>query len=67
MARALYSEKKDKAIDAKMLKGKSPAVKKEFEKLDKQHKKVKYQDQDKAIDKKLLKKATVKVKKSKKK
>lgn len=65
MARALYNEKKDKAIDAKMLKGKSPAVKKEFEKLDAKHKKVKYQDQDKAIDKKLIKKAVAKVKKKK--
>ena len=65
MARALYNEKKDKAIDAKMLKGKSPAVKKEFEKLDKKHPKVKYQDQDKAIDKKLLKKAVAKAKKKK--
>ena len=28
MAKTLYNEKKDKAIDKKMLKGKSPAVKK---------------------------------------
>ena len=65
MARQLYTEKGDKKVDAKMLKGKSPAVKKEFEKLDKKHPKVKYQDQDKAIDKKLLKKAVAKAKKKK--
>ena len=62
MAKALYNEKKDKAIDKKMLKGKSPAVKKAFEKLDAKHRKVKYQAEDKAIDKKLIKKAVAKVK-----
>jgi predicted GNAT family acetyltransferase len=65
MAKALYNEKKDKAIDAKMLKGKSSAVKKEFKKLDAKHPKVKYQEQDKAIDKKLIKKAVAKAKKGK--
>lgn len=65
MARALYSEKKDKPIDAKLLKKKSPAVKAEFEKLDKQHKKVKYQDQDTKIDRGLIKKAEAKVKANK--
>ena len=39
MAKALYNERKDKAIDAKMLKGKSPAVKKAFKKLDAKHRK----------------------------
>ena len=62
MARQLYTEKGDKKVDAKMLKGKSPAVKKEFEKLDKGHKKVKYQDEDTKIDKGLLKKAQANVK-----
>ena len=63
MAKALYNEKKDKAIDAKMLKGKSSAVKKEFEKLDVKHPKVKYQEQDTKIDRGLLKKAAAKTKK----
>ena len=62
MARALYNEKKDKAIDAKLLKKKSPAVKAKFEALDKKHKKVKYQDQDTKIDRGLIKKAEAKVK-----
>ena len=67
MARKLYTEAGDKKVDAKLLKSKSPAVRKEFEKLDAKHRKVKYQDQDTKIDRGLLKKAEAKVKKSKKK
>lgn len=62
MARQLYSEKSDTPIDKKLLAKKSPAVKKEFEKLDVKHKKVKYQDQDTKIDRGLIKKAEAKVK-----
>lgn len=66
MPRKLYTEKGDAPIDKKALAKKSPAVKKEFEKLDKAHKKVKWQDQDNAIDKKLIKKAEATVKSKKK-
>ena len=66
MAKALYNKAKDEVIDKKRLKGKSPAVKKEFEKLDKKHKEVKYQNQDNAIDTKLMAKAQAKVKAKKK-
>ena len=66
MARALYNEKKDKKIDTKLLAKKSPAVKAAFEKLDKEHKKVKYQDQDTKIDRGLIKKAEAKAKTKKK-
>ena len=67
MPRKLYTESGDKKVDARLLKGKSPAVKREFEKLDKKHKKVKYQDQDTKIDKPLIKKAEKIVKKKSKK
>ena len=60
MARQLYTEKGDKKVDAKLLKKLSPAQKKAFEAQDKQHKKVKYQDQDTKIDKKIIKKITKK-------
>ena len=53
----LYNEKNDKKQDAKLLKRVSPKTRAKFEKLDKGHKKVKYQKQDSVIDKKLLKKA----------
>lgn len=53
----LYNEKNDKKQDAKLLKRVSPKTRAKFEKLDKGHKKVKYQKQDAVIDKKLLKKA----------
>ena len=56
MARQLYTEKGDKKADAKLLKKLTPAQKAAFEKQDKKHKKVKYQDQDTAIDKKIIKK-----------
>jgi len=56
MARKLYTEKGDKKVDAKLLKNLTPKQRAEFEKKDKQHKKVKYQDQDTAIDKKIIKK-----------
>ena len=54
MARQLYTEKGDKKVDAKLLKKLTPAQRKEFEKQDKKHPKVKYQDQDTAIDKKII-------------
>jgi hypothetical protein len=57
VARTLYTEKSDKKADAKMLKKLTPAQKAAFEKLDKKHRKVKYQDQDNKIDRKLIKKA----------
>jgi len=60
MARKLYTEAGDKKVDAKMLKKLTPAQRKEFEKQDKLHKKVKYQDQDTAIDKKIIKKIKAK-------
>lgn len=39
-----------------MLKKLTPTQKAAFEKLDKKHRKVKYQDQDNKIDRKLIKK-----------
>ena len=54
MARKLYTEKGDKKIDAKLLKKLTPAQKAKFEKADKKHKKVKYQDQDTKIDRKII-------------
>ena len=62
MARQLYTEKGDKKVDAKLLKKLTPAQRKEFEKQDAKHRKVKYQDQDTAIDKKII----AKIKKKKK-
>ena len=56
MARQLYTEKGDAKVDKKITAKLSPKQKAEFEKKDKQHKKVKYQDQDTAIDKKIIKK-----------
>jgi hypothetical protein len=60
MARQLYTEKGDAKVDKRLLKKLSPAQKAAFEKEDKKHKKVKYQDQDTAIDKKIIKKITKK-------
>ena len=63
MARQLYTEKGDKKVDAKLLKKLTPAQRKEFEKQDAKHRKVKYQDQDTAIDKRIIKKIVKKTKK----
>ena len=60
MARQLYTEKGDAKVDKRLLKKLSPAQKAAFEKEDKKHKKVKYQDQDTKIDKKIIKKITKK-------
>jgi hypothetical protein len=60
MARQLYTEAGDKKVDAKLLKKLTPAQKAAFEKLDKKHKKVKYQDQDTKIDRKLIAKVKAK-------
>ena len=60
MARQLYTEKGDAKVDKRLLKKLSPAQKAAFEKEDKKHKKVKYQDQDTAIDKNIIKKITKK-------
>jgi hypothetical protein len=62
MARKLYTEKGDKKIDAKLLKKLTPAQKAKFEKADKKHKKVKYQDQDTKIDRKIISKIKAKKK-----
>jgi hypothetical protein len=63
MARKLYTEKGDKKIDAKMLKKLTPAQKTAFEKADKKHKKVKYQNQDTKIDRKIIAKVKKQTKK----
>ena len=67
MARELYTEKGDKKVDAKLLARLTPAQRRAFEKEDKKHRKVKYQDQDTKIDKKIIakikKKSTSKKKK----
>ena len=60
--RVPYTEKGDKKVDAKLLKSLSPKQRAEFEKLDKKHRKVKWQDQDTAIDKKIIAKVKKKVK-----
>ena len=62
MARQLYTEKGDAKVDKKITKKLTPAQKAAFEKEDKKHKKVKYQDQDTAIDKKIIKKIKAKKK-----
>ena len=62
MARQLYTEKGDAKVDKRLLKKLTPAQKAAFEKEDKKHKKVKYQDQDTAIDKKIIKKIKAKKK-----
>jgi len=62
MARQLYTEKGDAKVDKRLLKKLSPAQKAAFEKEDKKHKKVKYQDQDTAIDKTIIKKIKAKKK-----
>ena len=62
MARQLYTEKGDAKVDKKLKAKLSPAQKAAFEKEDKKHKKVKYQDQDTAIDKKIIKKIKAKKK-----
>ena len=62
MARKLYTEKGDKKIDAKLLKKLTPTQKAKFEKADKKHKKVKYQDQDTKIDRKIISKIKAKKK-----
>lgn len=66
MARQLYTEAGDKKVDAKLMKRLTPAQRRAFEKEDKKHRKVKYQDQDTKIDKKIIKKIKT-VKKAKKK
>ena len=67
MAREIYTEKGDKKVDAKLLARLTPAQRRAFEKEDKKHRKVKYQDQDTKIDKKIIakikKKSTSKKKK----
>ena len=63
MARQLYTEKGDKKVDAKLLKKLAPAQKAAFEKQDKKHKKVKYQDQDTKIDRKIIAKVKKQTKK----
>lgn len=60
MARQLYTEEGDKKVDAKLLKRLTPAERREFERLDKKHRKVKYQDQDTKIDKQIIKKIKAK-------
>lgn len=62
MARQLYTEKGDKKVDAKLLKKLTPAQKAAFEKEDKKHRKVKYQDEDTKIDKKIIKNIKKKIK-----
>ena len=54
MARQLYTEKGDAKVDKKLLKKLTPKQKAEFEKQDKKHRKVKYQDEDTKIDKKII-------------
>jgi hypothetical protein len=63
MARQLYTEAGDKKVDAKLLKKLTPAQKAAFEKQDKKHKKVKYQDQDTKIDRKIIAKVKKQTKK----
>ena len=63
MARQLYTEKGDKKVDARLLKKLTPAQKAAFEKQDKKHKKVKYQDQDTKIDRKIIAKVKKQTKK----
>ena len=67
MARKLYTEKGDKKVDAKLMARLTLAQRRAFEKEDKKHRKVKYQDQDTKIDKKIIakikKKSTSKKKK----
>jgi len=67
MARELYTEKGDKKADAKLMARLTPTQRRAFEKEDKKHRKVKYQDQDTKIDKKIIakikKKSTSKKKK----
>ena len=62
MARQLYTKKGDAKVDKKLKAKLTPAQKAAFEKEDKKHKKVKYQDQDTAIDKKIIKKIKAKKK-----
>jgi hypothetical protein len=63
MARQLYTEAGDKKVDARLLKKLTPAQKAAFEKQDKKHKKVKYQDQDTKIDRKIIAKVKKQTKK----
>ena len=63
MARQLYTEAGDKKVDSKLLKKLTPAQKAAFEKQDKKHKKVKYQDQDTKIDRKIIAKVKKQTKK----
>jgi hypothetical protein len=63
MARQLYTEAGDKKADAKLLKKLTPAQKAAFEKVDKKHKKVKYQDEDTKIDRKIIAKVKKQTKK----
>lgn len=66
MARKLYTEAGDRKVDAKLLKRLTPAERREFERLDKKHRKVKYQDEDTKIDKKIIAKIKTKSAKAKK-
>lgn len=54
MARQLYTKKGDAKVDKKLTKKLTPAQKAAFEKQDKKHRKVKYQDEDTKIDKKII-------------
>lgn len=54
MARQLYTEKGDAKVDKKLTKKLTPKQKAAFEKEDKKHRKVKYQDEDTKIDKKII-------------
>lgn len=49
-----YTEKSDKAQDAKTTKGLSPKEKAEFKKMDKKHRKPKSQEDDAKMDKKIV-------------
>ena len=53
---AKYSEKKDKAVDAKRMKGMTPKQKAAFKKADKAHKDPKTMEKDAQIDKAIIRK-----------
>lgn len=53
---AKYSEKKDKAVDAKRMKGMTTKQKAAFKKADKAHKKPKTMAEDAKLDKKIINK-----------
>ena len=60
MARQLYTEKGEAKVDKKITEKLTLAQKASFEKEDKKHRNVKYQNQDTKIDKKIIKKITKK-------